>query len=103
MRHLFKRTFTSILFSGMAMASAQAQQPQTLLGFGAEGAKKELDLEAAFDKQLQANNLRDWMKRMTAFPHQLGSPYGLNNALFLRDKLASWGFDARLDTVHVLF
>lgn len=103
MRHLFKQTIIPILFSGLAAIPSLAQQQQPLLGFGDAAAKKELDLEAAFDKQLQANNLRDWMKRMTAYPHQLGSAYGLNNALFLRDKLASWGFDARLDTVHVLF
>lgn len=32
------------------------------MGFGAEAARKEIDLETTFDKQLQANNLRDWMK-----------------------------------------
>jgi len=100
MKNIFRKTICVLIFSQILSAPVYAQ---TLMGFGAESSKKELELEASFDKQLQAKNLQEWMKRMTAFPHQLGSAYGLNNALFLRDKLNSWGFEAHLDTVHVLF
>ncbi|MBE9466472.1 transferrin receptor-like dimerization domain-containing protein [Dyadobacter subterraneus] len=100
MKHIFRKTIRVLLFSQILLSPVYAQN---LMGFSAESSKKEIDLEASFDKQLQAKNLQEWMKRMTAFPHQLGSAYGLNNALFLRDKLTSWGFEAHLDTVHVLF
>ncbi|MCF0056832.1 transferrin receptor-like dimerization domain-containing protein [Dyadobacter sp. CY356] len=100
MNHIFRKTIRVLLFSQILLSPVYAQN---LMGFGAESSKKEVDLEASFDKQLQAKNLQEWMKRMTAYPHQLGSAYGLNNALFLRDKLVSWGFEAHLDTVHVLF
>jgi len=100
MKHIFRKTIPAFLFSQVLLSPVYAQ---SLIGFGADAAKKEIELETSFDKQLQVNNLRDWMKRMTAYPHQLGSAYGLNNALFLRDKLTSWGFEAHLDTVHVLF
>ncbi|NIJ53840.1 transferrin receptor-like dimerization domain-containing protein [Dyadobacter arcticus] len=101
MRHIFRKTTSYIFFFSLALASpGQAQQ---LMGFSAESAKKEMDLEAAFDKQLQSKNLQEWMKLMTAYPHQLGSAYGLKNALFIKDKLTSWGFETIIDTVHVLF
>lgn len=100
MKHIFRKTLPVLLFSQILLSPVFAQ---SLIGFGADAAKKEIELETSFDKQVQVNNLRDWMKRMTAYPHQLGSAYGLNNALFLRDKLTSWGFEAHLDTVHVLF
>jgi N-acetylated-alpha-linked acidic dipeptidase len=100
MKHIFRKMIPVLIFSQILLSPVYAQ---TLMGFGAESSRKELGLEASFDKQLQAKNLKEWMKRMTAFPHQLGSAYGLNNALFLRDKLISWGFEAHLDTVHVLF
>lgn len=87
----------------VAALNATETRAQQLLGFKAESAKKEFDLETAFDKQLQASNLKEWMKLMTAYPHQVGSAYGLKNALFIKDKLASWGFEAKIDTVHVLF
>jgi len=100
MKQIFRKTIPALFFSQVLFSPVYAQ---SLIGFGADAAKKEIELETSFDKQLQVNNLRDWMKRMTAYPHQLGSAYGLNNALFLRDKLTSWGFEAHLDTVHVLF
>jgi N-acetylated-alpha-linked acidic dipeptidase len=101
MLHIFSKTTTYIaLFCLVLSGEVFAQQ---LMGFRGETAKKELDLETTFDKQLQANNLRDWMKLMTAYPHQVGSAYGLKNALFIKEKLTSWGFDTHIDTVHVLF
>lgn len=100
MKHIFRKTIRVLIFSQILLSQVHAQ---TLMGFGTETAKKEIDLELSFDKQLQANNMRDWMKRMTAFPHQIGSPYGLDNALFIRDKLISYGFETRLDTVFVMF
>jgi N-acetylated-alpha-linked acidic dipeptidase len=101
MLHIFPKTTTFIaVFCLVLSGEVFAQQ---LMGFRVETAKKELDLETTFDKQLQANNLRDWMKLMTAYPHQVGSAYGLKNALFIKEKLTSWGFDTHIDTVHVLF
>jgi N-acetylated-alpha-linked acidic dipeptidase len=101
MLHIFSKTTTFIaLFCLVLSGEVFAQQ---LMGFRGETAKKELDLETVFDKQLQANNLREWMKLMTAYPHQVGSAYGLKNALFIKEKLTSWGFDTHIDTVHVLF
>ncbi|TLV02756.1 transferrin receptor-like dimerization domain-containing protein [Dyadobacter luticola] len=101
MKHSFRKaSFVFLLTIATCTIRANAQQ---LLGFKSESTKKEFDLEAAFDKQLQANNLKEWMKLMTAYPHQVGSAYGLKNALFIKDKLASWGFEAKIDTVHVLF
>ena len=100
MKHIFRKVIYALIFSPVLLNYVSAQP---LMGFSTATAKKEMDLEATFDKQLQVNNLRDWMKRMTAYPHQLGSAYGLDNALFIRDKLTSWGFEAHLDTVHVLF
>jgi N-acetylated-alpha-linked acidic dipeptidase len=101
MLHIFSKTTTYIaLFCLVLSGEVFAQQ---LMGFSGETAKKELDLETTFDKQLQANNLRDWMKLMTAYPHQVGSAYGLKNALFIKEKLTSWGFETHIDTVHVLF
>jgi N-acetylated-alpha-linked acidic dipeptidase len=101
MLHIFSKTTTYILLFCLVLSGEVFAQQ--LMGFRAENAKKELDLETAFDKQLQANNLRDWMKLMTAYPHQVGSPYGLKNALFIKEKLTSWGFETHIDTVHVLF
>src|SRR5262245_57998456 len=60
-------------------------------------------LEAAFDSSLKAQNLREWMQRMTAKPHHLGSPYDKENAEFMAGLFRSWGYDTRIEEFRVLF
>ncbi len=43
--------------------------------YGFREAAKQQTLEAKFDAQLSRDNLRNWMKRLTARPHHLGSAY----------------------------
>jgi len=50
-----------------------------------EGAEAEFKLEENFDRLLTAGNLDQWMKRLSARPHHLGSVYGKSNAEYLRD------------------
>jgi len=47
--------------------------------------------------------LRDMMQRLAARPHHVGSPYGKQNAEWIRDQYASFGWDARIETFEVLF
>ena len=81
--------------------STQAQKP--ISGFSNEQAKQQTDLETKFDAQLKAENLDVWLKRLAARPHHLGSPYGKQNAEFMRDMFKSWGYDANIETYKVLF
>ena len=48
-------------------------------------------LEARFDSLLNAENLREWMKRLSARPHHVGSPYGKENAEFMAGLLPLLG------------
>lgn len=43
------------------------------------------------------------MKVLSARPHHLGSPYGKQNAEFMRDLFQSWGYQAEIETYQVLF
>jgi N-acetylated-alpha-linked acidic dipeptidase len=40
---------------------------------------------------------------LSARPHHLGSPYDSVNAEWLHRKFRAWGFDAQIETFHVLF
>ncbi|MGH2569500.1 MAG: transferrin receptor-like dimerization domain-containing protein, partial [Bacteroidota bacterium] len=44
-----------------------------------------------------------YMKRLSARPHHLGSPYDKDNAEWLLATFKSWGLDAKLETFDVLF
>ena len=49
------------------------------------------------------DNLRAYMKRLTARPHHLGSPYDKENAEWMLTKFKEWGLDAKIETYEVLF
>ena len=47
--------------------------------------------------------MRDMMQRLAARPHHVGSPYDKQNAEWIRDQYASYGWDAKIETFDVLF
>jgi N-acetylated-alpha-linked acidic dipeptidase len=48
-------------------------------------------------------NQRDYMQRLSARPHHVGSPYDKDNAEWIAAKLKSWGLDTKIETFDVLF
>jgi N-acetylated-alpha-linked acidic dipeptidase len=48
-------------------------------------------------------NLRDYMQRLAARPHHVGSPYDKDNAEWIAAQLRSWGLDAKIENFDVLF
>lgn len=51
----------------------------------------------------KAENLREYMNVLAAEPHHLGSPADKRNAEWMRDRLISWGLQAKLEEYDVLF
>lgn len=82
---------------------AQAPADAPILGFSSAGAAKERALEAQFDSSLKRDELRDWMKRLSARPHHLGSAYDHDNAVFIASLFRSWGYDTNVEEFRVLF
>ena len=102
------KRYTLLLAAGLlaglpAPAQTTPTEPKPLLGFSAASAAAQYELEARFDAQLKADNLRQWMKRMAARPHHVGSPYDKDNAEFMAGLFRSWGYDTRIDVSYVLF
>lgn len=92
-----------LLAGPRATAQNDPAEPKPLLGFEARTAATEYELEAQFDAQLRPDDLRQWLKRLSAHPHHVGSPYGKDNAEFLAGLFRSWGYDTRIDVSYVLF
>ena len=59
--------------------------------------------EARFRAIPDPANLREYVRRLSARPHHLGSPYDKDNAEWILSKFKEWGLDARIETFHVLF
>src|SRR2546423_11551130 len=104
MPQIFRR-MAGCLFLACALV-AQAAAPaddRPMLGFDRAGAERERALEARFDAALNREDLRAWMKRLTARPHHVGSAYGRENAEFIAAQYRAWGFDTQIEEFSVLF
>ncbi|HJS59494.1 MAG TPA: M28 family peptidase, partial [Vicinamibacteria bacterium] len=95
------RVMTAALATAAMAGGAHAAEAPPL-GFSVEGAAAQQELEARFDAQVDAGNLRAWMERLAAHPHHLGSPWGKQNADFVAGLFRSWGYEVRVETFDVL-
>lgn len=59
--------------------------------------------DAKFRAIPEAKAIGEYLKRMSARPHHLGSPYDKDNAEWILAKFTEWGWDARMETFDVLF
>src|SRR5258707_410035 len=96
-----RRAFLVLMGFGLLAAGVRADQG--LLGFSDERARAQRALEQRFDSLLKADDLREWMRRLSARPHHLGSPYDKENADLLASLFRSWGYDTRIEEFRVLF
>jgi N-acetylated-alpha-linked acidic dipeptidase len=98
-----RTVFALAVFLATTLFAQTPPADTPMLGFSAGSAAKERTLEAQFDSSLKRDELRDWMKRLSARPHHLGSPYDHDNQLFIADLFKSWGYDTRIEEFSVLF
>lgn len=89
----------ALLFTTTTLTAQPAPAPI----YGFKDPAKQHALEKQFDAKLNRDNLRTWMKRMTARPHHLGSAYGKDNAEFMAALFKSWGYDTAIERFDVLF
>jgi len=87
--------------SVLSVQAADTSRP--LRGYSPEEAKIERQWEQKFRNVPQQDNLREYMRRLSARPHHVGSPYDKDNAEWLLAKLKGWGFNAKIETFEVLF
>jgi N-acetylated-alpha-linked acidic dipeptidase len=98
--------FILISVLSLTLTAAQnpaANPPRPLQGFDRDGSDRERVLERQFDSFLKKDEARDWMKRLSARPHHLGSPYGKEDADFIAGLYRSWGYETEIERFDVLF
>jgi N-acetylated-alpha-linked acidic dipeptidase len=59
--------------------------------------------DVTFRALIDAKNIGDYMRVMSARPHHLGSPYGKQNAEWILARFKEWGWDAKIESYDVLF
>jgi N-acetylated-alpha-linked acidic dipeptidase len=101
-----RNSFFRLLLVALSAVSVFAQtipNEKVLMGFSVDGSAQQKSLEAKFDASLKRENLREWMRRLSARPHHVGSLHGKQNAEFMLALFKSWGFNAQIEQFDVLF
>ena len=74
-----------------------------MFGFTSDEAATERALEHRFDADINASDLRGWLKTLSSEPNNVGSPHDKANAEAVRDLFKQWGWDAQIETFEVLY
>src|SRR5467141_2708877 len=96
---IFTLVFPSLSFGADQAGSNQA----ALVGYSPRSSQSEREWEAKFRAIPDTANLREYMRRLSARPHHVGSPYDKDNAEWILAHFKEWGLDAHIERFDVLF
>jgi N-acetylated-alpha-linked acidic dipeptidase len=94
--------FTQFTFA-QSSPTSQAAPITRLSGYSTQTSATERDWEKKFQDGIEPANIRENMRRLSAQPHHVGSPYDKDNAEWMLARFKEWGFDAKIETFDVLF
>lgn len=94
---------TLVQYSSAQQGSPAANTPRTLFGYTTESSRDERQWEQKFREIPAPDQVRENMRRLSAYPHHVGSAYDKDNAEWMLAKFKSWGFDAQIESFDVLF
>src|SRR6202163_168011 len=99
------RRFAAVLliFNLMVPSLALGADETALVGYSPRSSTAEREWEARFRAIPDPSNLREYMRRLSARPHHVGSPYDKDNAEWILARFKEWGLDAHIETFDVLF
>ncbi len=86
----------------LLLAQQPASAPQ-LDGYSRAASDTERTWEEKFRALPEADQVKENMRRLSARPHHVGSPYDKDNAEWMLAKSKEWGWDAQIENFYVLF
>ena len=107
MKISFRSIVIAALFLSVAslapLKSRVTADDAPLYGYSTESSRTERQWEEKMRAIPDPKNLRAYMERLSARPHNVGSPYDKDNAEWLLSKFKEFGLDAHIETFSVLF
>src|SRR6478752_2529974 len=92
-----------LALSCFLLLAASSDTEQALHGYSAASSRSQREWETKFRAIPEPQNLHDYMQRLAARPHHVGSPYDKDNAEWMLAKFKEWGLEANIETFDVLF
>jgi N-acetylated-alpha-linked acidic dipeptidase len=96
---IFTLIFPSLSFGADQVVST----PAALVGYSPRASQNEREWETKFRAMPDPANLREYMRRLSARPHHVGSAYDKDNAEWILAHFKEWGLDAHIERFDVLF
>src|ERR1700677_8171 len=91
------------LLSLLALTANAAEAVYPRREYPTASSAKEVQWEEKFRQIPDTANLREYMRRLSARPHHVGSAYDKDNAEWILAQLKSYGLDAQIETFDTLF
>jgi N-acetylated-alpha-linked acidic dipeptidase len=98
-----RKLFACLLILSMNAYAVDPSHPESLRGYTAAHSTDEVQWEQKFRTIPDTARLRENMRRLSARPHHVGSPYDKDNAEWLLAQLKSYGLDAKIEQFEALF
>src|SRR6204780_1132830 len=97
-------TMTALLSAEITPGqNSDAQTSSVIAGYTQTSSGAESALEKSFQDGIVPGNIRENMRRLSARPHHVGSPYDKDNAEWILARMQEWGFDAHIESFRELF
>ncbi len=94
---------SALVFGAAALGAAAPLGDVPLAGYSVAASQVERDWESRLRAIPDPDTLRESMRRLSARPHHVGSPYGKANAEWILSRFRAWGLEARIEQFDVLF
>jgi N-acetylated-alpha-linked acidic dipeptidase len=98
--------FASLLFVGLSLVPVGGHivaDEQPFSGYSAASSRTERQWEEKLRAIPTTDNLRSYMQRLSARPHNVGSPYDKDNAEWLAAKFKEFGLETHIEQFDVLY
>jgi N-acetylated-alpha-linked acidic dipeptidase len=86
----------------MAASGALFAADDNIFGFGDVSSDDQRALEAQLDASINAGEMDEWLRLMSATPHHVGSLASKENAEFIAELFESWGYDTEIESYVIL-
>ena len=98
-----RKLFACLLILSMNAWAVDPSKTESLRGYTAAHSAAEVQWEQKFRAIPEPDRIRENMRRLSARPHHVGSPYDKDNAEWLVAQLKSYGLDAKIEQFEALF
>src|SRR5437899_12580826 len=85
-----------VIIGALTFYSRATADESPLYGYSAESSRAERQWEEKLRAIPSPDNMREYMRRLSARPHHVGSPYDKDNADCLAAKCNAFGFDTQV-------